>query len=272
MNQKKIPVAVLGATGSVGQRFIEILATHPWFEITAIAASERSAGKKYREAVNWLMSTPIPKSIADMTISPCIPNLPCSIVFSGLDSSVAGEIETAFAEKGYIVHSNARNHRMVENVPLLIPEVNADHLALTKHQKSKGKIVTNPNCSTIGLVIALKPLLDAFGIELVHVVTMQAVSGAGYPGVASLDIMDNVIPLIKGEEDKMETEPLKILGKYANGKIEYNTFQISAQCNRVAVNDGHTECVAIKFKKKPTKEQMIEAWTSFRAEEIGYAG
>lgn len=265
MNRKQIPVAILGATGSVGQRFVEILANHPWFEITALAASERSVGKKYHEAVNWLMPTSIPPHLANMIVSPCVANLPCSIVFSGLDSSVAGEIETAFAEQGYIVHSNARNHRMVADVPLLIPEVNPDHLALTKQQKTKGKIITNPNCSTIGLVMALKPLL-AFDIELVNVVTMQAISGAGYPGVASLDIMDNVIPLIKGEEEKMESEPLKILGAYSKGKIENNRLKISAQCNRVAVNDGHTECVSIKFAKKPSMEEIIEAWTSFRAQ------
>lgn len=263
--QKKVPVAVLGATGSVGQRFIEILSQHPWFEIVAVAASERSVGKKYGEVVNWLMGSPLPKKIADMQVQPCLPNIPCEIVFSALDSSVAGEIETAFAEKGYIVHSNARNHRMVSNVPLLVPEVNPDHLALTKAQAHKGKIVTNPNCSTIGLALALKPLLDAFGIESVHVVTMQAVSGAGYPGVASLDIMDNVIPLIKGEEEKMETEPLKILGKYHNGQVENHAFKISAQCNRVAVNDGHMECVSIKFKRKASKEEVIKAWTQFTA-------
>lgn len=263
--QKKIPVGILGATGSVGQRFIEILSNHPWFEITALAASERSAGKTYGEAVNWLMASPIPEKISKMKVGACTPDLPCEIVFSGLDSSVAGEIETAFAEKGYIVHSNARNHRMVENVPLLVPEINGDHLALLKEQKQKGKIITNPNCSTIGLALALKPLLDAFGIEAVHVVTMQAISGAGYPGVASLDIMDNVIPLIKGEEEKMESEPLKILGAYRNGRIENNRFKISAHCNRVAVNDGHTECVSIKFKKKPSKEEIIQAWTQFKA-------
>ena len=266
MNKKKTPVAILGATGSVGQRFIEILHNHPWFEITALAASERSAGKKYHEAVNWLMSTPLPPTIAEMTVSECLPNLPATIAFSGLDASVAGDIELAFAKAGYIVHSNARNHRMNPDVPLLIPEVNPDHLALIKLQLHKGKIVTNPNCSTIGLVMALKPLDDAFGIDQVHVVTLQAISGAGYPGVASLDIMDNVIPLIKGEEQKMETEPLKILGKYSNGKIEPSKIRISAQCNRVAVNDGHMECVSVKFKKKPTKEQIIEAWVNFRSE------
>lgn len=261
---KKIPVAVLGATGSVGQRFIELLVHHPWFEIAAVAASERSVGKKYKDAVNWLMPTPLPQHIGQMEVKPCAPNLPCAIAFSGLDSSVAGEIETAFAEAGYIVHSNARNHRMQPDVPLLVPEVNSDHLELTKQQRfAKGKIITNPNCSTIGLTLALKPLLDAFGIEAVSVVTMQAVSGAGYPGVASMDIMDNVIPYINGEEKKLETETLKILGKYSPNGIAYSAFKISAQCNRVPVSDGHTECVAVKLKKKASKEDVIKAWTTF---------
>lgn len=262
--QKKIPVAILGATGSVGQRFVELLLNHPWFEIVALCASERSVGKPYAEAVNWLMSTPLHPKIAAMTVRPCLPDIDCRIVFSGLDSSVAGEIELNFANHGYIVHSNARNHRMNSDVPLLVPEINGDHLELIQVQKyPKGKIITNPNCSTIGLVIALKPLQDAFGIDSVHVVTMQAISGAGYPGVASLDIMDNVIPLIKGEEQKMETEPLKILGKLCKDHIEPATFKISAHCNRVAVNDGHTECVSIKFKRKPSKAEILEAWETF---------
>jgi aspartate-semialdehyde dehydrogenase len=262
--QKKIPVAILGATGSVGQRFVELLVNHPWFEIVALCASERSIGKPYSEAVNWLMSTPLPAKIAKMIVMPCTPNIDCRIVFSGLDSSVAGDIESDFANAGYIVHSNARNHRMNIDVPLLVPEINGDHLELIKFQKySKGKIITNPNCSTIGLVMALKPLHDAFGLDSVHVVTMQAISGAGYPGVASLDIMDNVIPLIKGEEEKMETEPLKILGKLKNDHIENATFKISAHCNRVAVNDGHTECVSLKFKRKPSKTEILEAWENF---------
>jgi aspartate-semialdehyde dehydrogenase len=262
---EKIPVAILGATGSVGQRFVELLVNHPWFEIVALGASEKSVGKRYCEAVNWLMPTSLPAHIASMIVQPCVPNLPASIVFSGLDASIAGEIETAFAQAGYIVHSNTRNHRMNPDVPLLVPEVNGDHLELVKKQKSKGKIITNPNCSTIGLVMALKPLQDAFGLEAVSVVTLQAVSGAGYPGVASLDIMDNVIPLIKGEEHKMETETHKILGKLSNGQIQHSTFKISAQCNRVAVNDGHLECVSVKLGKRASKEEIIAAWQGFTA-------
>lgn len=264
MGQKRIPVGILGATGSVGQRFVELLAHHPWFEITALAASEKSVGKSYKEAVNWLMPSPLPEAIGRMEVKPCTPDLPCSWVFSALDASVAGEIESDFALAGYIVHSNARNHRMQHDVPLLVPEVNGDHLKLITAQRyPKGKIITNPNCSTIGLVLALKPLLDAFGIDAVSVVTMQAISGAGYPGVASMDIMDNVIPLIKGEEQKLETETLKILGKYTEQGIEHGTFKISAQCNRVPVSDGHLECVSVKFKHRASKGEVIDAWKHF---------
>jgi aspartate-semialdehyde dehydrogenase len=263
--EKKISVGVLGATGSVGQKFIALLSDHPWFEITEIAASERSAGKKYKDAVNWILTTPIPQKIADMTIKDCVPDLNCQIAFSGLDSSVAGEIELAFANAGYIVVSNSKNHRMDKDVPLLVPEINHEHLEIIKTQKfGKGCIVTNPNCSTIGLVLALKPLHDKFGLEAVNVVTMQALSGAGYPGISSLDIIDNVIPFISGEEDKVETEPLKILGDYKSGKIYNTKIKISAQCNRVAVMDGHTECVQVKLKKKATTEEIIKAWENFQ--------
>ena len=262
----KINVAVLGATGSVGQKFIELLANHPWFELIEVAASNRSANKKYGEAANWFMQTPIPDKIKNMEVKECIPNLTAKVVFSGLDSSVAGEIEEKFANAGYAVISNSKNHRFDENVPLMIPEVNADHLAMLKNQ-SNGYIVTNPNCSTIGMVMALKPLHDKFGIEKVNVVTMQAISGAGYPGVPSLDIYDNVVPFIDGEEPKLEKEPLKILGKLnSSNKVDLADIQISAQCNRVAVTDGHTECVQIKFRKAPTNDEIIEAWTNYRGE------
>lgn len=260
----KIPVGILGATGSVGQRFVQLLSNHPWFEIVALGASERSVGKSYREAVNWLMPEPIPAHIAAMKVGLCETGMPCKVVFSGLDSGVAGGIETAFAEAGYAVISNARNHRMVSDVPLLVPEVNPDHLALVKKQRfGKGMIVTDPNCSVIGLVLALKPLVDAFGVEAVHVVTMQAVSGAGYPGVASLDIMDNVIPFIDGEEEKVETEPLKIFGRLKGGSILPAVMSISAQCNRVAVSDGHLACVSVKLSSKASSKDIIEAWNQF---------
>lgn len=265
MNEAKIPVAILGATGSVGQRFVELLTDHPWFEVVELAASDRSAGKKYSEAVNWIMQKPLPEKFANMIVKKCEPNLDAKIIFSGLDASAAGEIETAFAEAGYYVISNARNHRFDDDVPLMIPEVNHDHLALLKKQNYKGGIVTNPNCSTIGLALALKPLHDAFGLEAVNVVTMQAISGAGYPGVSSLDIIDNVVPFIGGEEKKMETEPLKILGKLSSSKIDFADFKISAQCNRVAVIDGHTECVQIKLKRKTSVEEIIKVWQNYRS-------
>ena len=265
-SQKKISVGVLGATGSVGQKFIALLSEHPWFEITEVAASERSSGKKYKDAVNWILNPPLPKKVANMTVKDCTPGLNCQVAFSGLDSSVAGEIETAFAKAGYIVVSNSKNHRMDKDVPLLVPEINHEHLQIIKTQKfGKGCIVTNPNCSTIGLALALKPLHDKFGLKAVNVVTMQALSGAGYPGVSSLDIIDNVIPYISGEEGKVETEPLKILGEYKSGKIQDTKIKISAQCNRVAVMDGHTECVQVNFKKKATIEEIIKVWESFRS-------
>lgn len=264
---KKNPVAILGATGSVGQRFVELLANHPWFEIASIAASERSVGKKYGEVCNWLMPTPLPQAIADMKVSACKPGIAGKLAFSALDSSVAGDIEQDFANAGYVVVSNASNHRMHPDVPLLIPEVNGDHLGMIPQQRfNGGMIVANPNCSAIGLCIALKPIFETFGLESVHVVTMQAISGAGYPGMASIDIMDNVIPHIGGEEHKLETEPLKIFGRITEGKIVPATFAMSAHCNRVAVTDGHMECVSIKLKNKASKQEIINAWQSFTSE------
>lgn len=263
----KIKVGILGATGSVGQKFIQLLENHPWFEISEIAASKRSAGKMYKDAVNWFMQTPIPEKIADMTVKECLPNLDCKIVFSGLDASVAGEIEENFARAGYAVISNSRNHRFDPDVPLMIPEINASHLDLIKEQKyGKGFIITNPNCSTIGMSLPLKPLNDEFGIESVHVVTMQALSGAGYPGVSSLDIIDNVVPYIGGEEEKMQTEPLKILGTLEKGKIREADITLSAQCNRVAVIDGHLEAISVKLQKEATVEQIKQCWANFTGE------
>lgn len=266
MQKNKIPVAILGATGMVGQKFIELLAEHPYFDVVALAASERSAGKSYGSTVNWLMATPLPKRIAEMTILPCHPGLPTKIVFSGLDSSVAGEVETSFAQAGYIVISNSKNHRMGENIPLLIPEVNSNHLSMVKKQAfpNGGMIITNPNCSAVGLTMALKPLDDLWGVRDVHVTTMQALSGAGYPGVASLDIIDNVIPYISDEEPKVESEPQKILGKLMNGTLQHHSMKISAQCNRVAVIDGHVGCVSVSFNKKATATEIVTAWTTFR--------
>jgi aspartate-semialdehyde dehydrogenase len=262
-----IAVGILGATGSVGQKFVQLLSGHPWFEITALAASERSAGKTYKEVVNWFQSTPMDLKIGNMAVSECKPELPCRVVFSALDSSIAGEVEEEFARNGYFVFSNSRNHRMDPDVPLLIPEINADHLKLIKLQHyGKGAIITNPNCSAIGLTMALKPLMDRFGVTKVHVVTLQALSGAGYPGVASLDIVDNVIPFISGEEDKMETEPLKILGAFNGHTIDFANIPISASCNRVAVQDGHLECASVKLSSEASFEQIQTAWNEYSGE------
>jgi len=266
---KKIPVAVLGATGSVGQNFIELLQDHPWFEITALAASKRSAGKKYRDAANWLSPNPLAQRYGDMVVRECLPGLPAKLVFSGLDATVAGELETAFATAGYVVVSNAKNHRMEHDVPLMVPEINPQHLPLIKRQQfGRGFIITNPNCSTTGLVLALKPLHDNFGLESVQVMTMQALSGAGYPGVPSMDILDNVLPFIAGEEKKLESEPLKILGRINAPGIELETFKISAQCNRVALSNGHLENVSVKLSTKAMARDVIAAWKNFRSDAV----
>ena len=263
----KIPVGILGATGSVGQKFIELLSNHPWFEVVEVAASERSAGVLYGERVNWFSSAPLPGSIAKLTLKECEPDLKCRIVFSGLDNKIAGPIEEDFAKAGYIVISNSKNHRMDKNVPLMVAEINPDHLELVKTQDyGKGCIVTNPNCSTIGLALALKPLDDAFGLSQVNVATLQALSGAGYPGVASLDILDNVIPYIGGEEEKMQTEPLKILGTLKGQEVEFKDFVISAQCNRVGVVDGHLECVQVRLNKKTNVEAIKDVWKNYSSE------
>lgn len=263
----KIPVGILGATGSVGQKFIELLAVHPWFEIKELAASESSSGKKYKDAAEWFLSNPLPAIAADIEVKKCEPDLDCKIVFSGLDSGIAGEVETEFANNGYGVISNSRNHRMDDDVPLLIPEINADHIKLIYNQKyNNGFILTNPNCSTIGLSLALKPLIDNFGVETVNVVTMQAISGAGNPKKVKLDIDDNVIPLISGEEEKMETEPLKIFGELNSIGITLSDLQINAQCNRVNVTDGHLETVQVKLKKEVSKNEIINSWRNFSSE------
>jgi aspartate-semialdehyde dehydrogenase len=265
--QNKIPIGVLGATGSVGQKFIQLLDDHPFFETVQVMASEKSAGKRYQDAVNWFLPTPIPNKVSKMIVGRCIPNKDIKFVFSGLDASVAGEIETDFARSGYAVVSNAKNHRFDKNVPLLIPEVNPTHLDLVKSQKyNGGMIITNPNCSTIGLTLALKPLDDAYGLDEVNVVTMQAVSGAGFPGVSSLSIIDNIVPYIGGEEEKIESEPLKILGNLNNETVTLKTFRMSAQCNRVAVIDGHLESVQVKLKMKTSIEDIIKTWHKFKGE------
>ncbi len=265
----KIPVGILGATGVVGQRFIQMLEHHPWFEVAWLAASDRSEGREYAEAARWKLKTPIPANVAKMRLSPANPDGAPKVIFAALDASVAAEMEPRFAEAGHAVITNSSALRMVKDVPLVIPEVNPDHIKLIECQawrrKSGGFVVTNPNCSAIGLVIALGPLHDRFGIETVMAVTMQAVSGAGYPGVASLDILGNVIPYIPKEEEKMEEETLKLLGKLNGAGIIPAPFKMSAQCNRVAVEDGHTEAISIKLKKSASKAEILETWSGFRS-------
>ena len=263
----KFKVGILGATGAVGQKFVQLLGHHPWFDVAVLAASERSAGKPYGEATNWIGSTTIPAHLVDKKVERAAPGIDCDFVFSGLDSSAAGEIEKQFAEAGYPVISNAKNYRMQQDVPLLIPEVNPDHTSLIELQDwgSKGYIVTNPNCSTVGLVSALRPLYDAFGLEAVQVTTMQALSGAGYPGVSSLDILGNVVPYIGGEEDKLVEEPLKLLGKAGDAGVLTAGFAVSAQCTRVPVLDGHLETVSVKLKRSASLEDVKAAFDDFES-------
>src|SRR6266852_4740349 len=266
----KISVGILGATGVVGQRFIQMLERHPWFEVAWLAASDRSEGKTYADAAKGRLKTAIPPNVASMKVSPATPDGAPKIIFAALDASIAAEMEPRFADAGCAVVSNSSALRMQEDVPLVIPEVNGGHIKLIDIQswrkKSGGYVVTNPNCSAIGLVLALAPLHQQFGLETVMAVTMQAISGAGYPGVASLDILGNVIPYIKNEEEKMEEETKKLLGQVNGKRIIPGAFAMSAQCNRVAVEDGHTESVSIRLKKKATAEEIIAAWNDFRAE------
>lgn len=263
----KIPVAILGATGSVGQRLVTLLEDHPWFELAAVTASERSVGRPYGEAVRWVQAIPLASRIARLPVVPTEPGLPCSVVFSALDAAVAGPAEQAFAREGVLVVSNAKSHRMHPRVPLVVPEVNPDHLELTRCQAfGGGAIVTNPNCSTIGLVLALKPLFDAFGIERLQVVTLQAVSGAGLTGLSGLETVDNVIPFIGGEEEKLERETRKILGSLHDERVEDADLRISAQCNRVPVLDGHTECVSLSLSGRASPEDLRAAWEEFVGE------
>ncbi len=264
MRQK---IGILGATGMVGQRFIQLLENHPWFEVAWLAASDRSSGKPYGEAVRWKLDTPLPERIAAMPVSPATPEGAPRVIFAALDADIAREMEPQFAAAGCAVISNSSAFRMQEDVPLVIPEVNAEHLALVESQSwrraSGGYIVTNPNCSAIGLVLALKPIEERFGIEAIFVSTMQAVSGAGYPGVASLDILGNVVPFIRNEEEKMQEETLKLLGRLNGNRVEPLGAKMSAHCNRVAVEDGHTESVSIKLARKATREELIAAWAQF---------
>ncbi|MGH9610868.1 MAG: aspartate-semialdehyde dehydrogenase, partial [Bryobacteraceae bacterium] len=263
---KPIEVGVLGGTGMVGQHFIRFLEGHPWFKLTWLGASDRSAGKKLRQATAWKLDGTAPDSAAEIFVSECKPGNAPQLVFSAMDASVATEIEHAFAEAGHIVVSNSRNHRMEPDVPLIVPEINAGHLAMIPVQRKnrgwKGAIVTNPNCSTIVLAMALAPLAK-FGIERVIAATMQAISGAGYPGVASMDIVGNVVPFIGGEEDKMERETQKILGGVSTDGFQPLAVRISAHCNRVAVVDGHMVAASVEFSSKPSPADVRQAMEHF---------
>ncbi|HLH20762.1 MAG TPA: aspartate-semialdehyde dehydrogenase [Bryobacteraceae bacterium] len=265
--QSPIEVGILGATGMVGQHFLRFLEGHPWFQVKWLGASDRSAGKRYRDAMAWHLSGAIPEAVAGLQVEECKPGNAPRLLFSAMDASVATEIERAFAEAGHVVVSNSKNHRMDADVPLLVPEINADHLRLIPAQQRargwKGQIVTNPNCSTVGLTMGLGPLRQ-FGITKVIVTTMQAISGAGYPGVASMDITGNVVPFISGEEEKMEQETQKILGEFRGDRIEPLPARVSAHCNRVAVIDGHTETVSVEFASKPADADLRRAFDEFR--------
>lgn len=269
--QKRIPVAVLGATGMVGQRFIELLQGHPWFELVALAASERHGGRPYREVTSWRLSgSEMPASVATLPVVSCTPDALAGIkiAFSALPGEVAGDIELALAQAGVAVFSNAKNYRMAPDVPLLIPEVNADHIGVIVQQRKErnwsGSIVTNANCCATPLVMALKPLQQAFGLRKVLVTTMQAISGAGYPGLPSYDILDNVIPYIGGEEEKLEIETLKMLGSWQEGRgFTDAPLVVSAHCNRVATREGHLECASIELERDVSPEEVIAAWENY---------
>ncbi|MCS6889718.1 aspartate-semialdehyde dehydrogenase [Chloroflexus sp.] len=263
-----IPVAVLGATGAVGQRFIQLLEGHPLFQVVALTGSERSAGKKYREVCRWVLDTPMPAAVADLTVLDADADLPAQLVFSALPSNVAGPIEQRLAAAGHIVCSNASNHRMEPDVPLVIPEVNPDHLQLIPVQRRRrgwpGVIVTNPNCTSTPATMVLRPLLDTFGVRRMLLVSMQALSGAGYPGVPSYDIVDNVIPFIGGEEPKLEIEPQKMLGQLRDDTIVPANFTTSAHCNRVPVLEGHLVCLSIELEQKATPDEVATVLRQFR--------
>lgn len=265
---ENINTVVLGATGMVGQRFVNYLANHPWFNITSLTASEKSSGKTYQEGVDWVLDKEIPNSVKDMEIEETEPSVEGKLAFSALPSSVAKEVEKDFAKDGFAVASNASSHRMKEDVPLIIPEVNPNHLELIEKQKQNrnwnGFIVTNPNCSTIILTLPLKPIKEKFGLADVKVVTLQAVSGAGYSGVPSMAIIDNAVPYISSEEEKMETETKKLLGSLEKKELKYSKTNVSAQCNRIPVTDGHMESIWIKTKEKTTSDKIKKELREFK--------
>lgn len=269
---QKIDVAILGATGAVGQRFIQLLENHPWFRVAEVVASDRSAGKSYAEAAKWVLTGSAPADVAGLTVLPLDAELASPVVLSALPGEVAKTLELELAARGHVIASNTSSHRMAEDVPLLIPEVNADHTGLIEVQRrnrgwTSGALVTTPNCTSTPVVMAFAPLVK-YGIKAMNVVSLQAVSGAGYPGVSSLDIYDNVIPYIGGEEDKVETEPRKMLGAFAGNRIDFLPTAISAACNRVPVIDGHIVCISVSFENKPSIEEIRADWTSYRGHEI----
>jgi aspartate-semialdehyde dehydrogenase len=272
MVKSKFPIAILGATGAVGQRMIQLLVGHPWFEIAALTGSDRTVGRPYGELVRWVLDDAPPPDLARMIVRPSDEVADVALALSALPTDAAREVEPLWAARTAVC-SNASTYRMAPDVPLIIPEVNPDHLALIERQRAergwKGCLVTNPNCAVIGIVMALRPLHDAFGVRQVHVATLQAVSGAGYPGVASLDILDNIIPNIAngGEEQKVETEPRKLLGRVVDGRVAEAAIAISAQVTRVPVIDGHTALLSVAFERKPSVEAAIEALESFQAPE-----
>jgi aspartate-semialdehyde dehydrogenase len=264
--ETRIEVGILGATGMVGQHFVKFLQSHPWFDLKWLGASDRSAGKKYKAAAAWHLGGETPESVTDLVVEECKPGNAPRLLFSAMDANVATEIERAFAQAGHVVVSNSKNHRMEKDVPLLVPEINPDHLKLVpgqqRHRGWKGQIVTNPNCSTVVLTMALGPL-KPFGITRVVATTLQAISGAGYPGVPSMDINANVIPFIGGEEEKMQQETQKILGEFRGDHIEPLHAKVSAHCNRVPVVDGHTVTVSVEFSAKPAEADLRHAFDSF---------
>jgi aspartate-semialdehyde dehydrogenase len=265
----RIPVAVLGATGSVGQRFVQLLANHPWFRVAEVVASDRSTGKRYREATDWRLDAFMPEEIAELTVKDYAEPLDSPVAFSALPGEVAEEIEQRLARAGHAVLSNSSTHRMEPDVPLIIAEVNADHAEAIETQKRNrgwsGYIVTNGNCSAIHLTLTLKPLCDAFGIDAVVVTTLQAVSGAGYPGVPSLDMIDNVVPFIGSEEEKLAEEARKFLGRWDGASFQLAKFPVSATCTRVPVRDGHTEAASVKLSRSATPAEVAEVMRSFTA-------
>lgn len=266
--KKRMPVGILGATGAVGQRFVQLLVDHPWFEIAAVTGSERTAGRPYGEGVNWVVPGDVPPSVTGMIVQETKPDLDVPVVFSALPTSQAREMEPVFAAAGYAVVTNASAYRMTADVPLIIPEINPDHTSLIARQKSErgwpGFIVASPNCSTTSVVLPMKVFDDAYGLEAAVMTTLQAISGAGYPGVASMAIMDNVVPHIGGEDEKLELEPRKLLGRANNGSVELADISLSAQANRVPVHDGHLASVSVKLRQPATPAEAIETLESWR--------